>query len=1102
MKKFNSQLNLFLALIFVATTSAAQRDEPDLPPAVNVICFVVDDAVSCVNRPARNTTGTPTDQVRALIAAMLIGPTAAEQAQGLQSALPAAAKLANLRVIDRQANIDLILPQPFLDSLSDLQAEAINQQFNLTLLPFNFTWLAVNARAAAGEYRLISAFVQTPPQPHKEMLPPPRPSPAMAGASPPLSTSLSFTGEGRGGGLTGKTVFVSAGHGWTWNTTFGTYKTQRPVYPTSPYPAGEGIVEDFNNAELVTQYLLKYLGNAGADAWTVRERDLNTDMLIVDDAGANFTTQGAWSGGSGGQAGTYRFAAITGTATATATWMFTPTTSAAYAVYVWFPNVATTRTLDAHYFIDHAGGTTPLTLTQTRDGSNWRFIGDFPFYGGQAGRVRLTNQSATDGTIVLADALRIGGGRGDVSLNGTPVSNKPRWEEQASQYAKWVGQPDAGTVSDVWIRPRYAEWEKDAGEDAVYVAWHTNGATGYTSARGTETDIYLTPTAGSAALQNAVHTALLSAINIGWDASWPDRGQLRRDLGEVGQLRTMPGVLIENGFHDNPIDVEALKDSRFMQLSARAVYHGLVKYWNSIDPNVPLTYLPEPPSHFVAQNSGAGRVTLSWQPGPTDGSGPLGDAAGAYRVYTSPDGFGWDDGAPVATTAYTLTGLAPHQLIYFKVTGVNLGGESLATPVLAARVASSNRAPILIVYGFERIDARGDLQQNDPPEGLSRRVFVDRINRFDYTLQHADAITRPFDSAQHAAVSDHTIGLADYYVVDWIAGEEQAPFPALTSTDQTLLDNFMNAGGALLISGAGIGFTLQGTPFYTDTLRAAFVSDAANTYTFNSVAGSIFDGLGAIRFDDGAHGTYDVDWPDAFNPLGPAAAALVYNNAAGSAALQYADGCSRLVYSGVPLETIYPAATRRAVIGRAIEFLSACVPSNKTYLPLLLKNFTGNPPLITCADVIVNGGFETGDLTGWTISAPNPLSGVVNTPVYSGSWAMRVGAPDTSSVVTGYSSIQQAVTLPANALTATLFFARYRYSGDANDLQYVAVVNGAGVTYLVSEHVADPNWLASQFDLTPYIGQNIDVRFSVFNNGAGGSTGLLVDDVKLLVCAP
>ena len=158
----------------------------------------------------------------------------------------------------------------------------------------------------------------------------------------------------------------------------------------SPYPSGEGIVEDFNNAEAVNQYLLPYLQNAGADAWTVRERDMNTQMLIVDDGNAGFSTQGAWANNSGGYNGTYRSATtVNATANATATWTFTPLVTATYAVYVHFPNAAITRTVDAHFFVDHAGAITPITITQARDGNNWRFIGNYPFYGGQPARILL-----------------------------------------------------------------------------------------------------------------------------------------------------------------------------------------------------------------------------------------------------------------------------------------------------------------------------------------------------------------------------------------------------------------------------------------------------------------------------------------------------------------------------------------------------------------------------------------------------------------------------------------------------------------------------------------------------------------------------------------
>lgn len=1261
----------------LATTHAAAP----LPAAVGrAICFVDDNEVSCVDRAGLMVDGPIEDQTRSIVAAMLAGPTAAERATGVTSALPAGTTLAEVAASTDRAEIKLIVPADFLDAITDVQVESINQQFNLTLLPFNFKWLGVYARNAAGDYQLISAFLKPRPLPQKEAAP----------------TGAAAVASLRPGGLAGKTVFVSAGHGWYWNTTLSTYRTQRPVYPTAPYPAGEGVVEDFNNAEAVNQYLLRYLWNSGADAWTVRERDMNTEMIIVDNANAAFTTQGVWATSAGGYNGDYRSAAtVTGSATATATWTFTPTIAGTYAVYVWFPGAATNRTAEAHFAIEHAGATTPVTITQARDTNNWRYLGSYPFYGGQPARVIVTNRSSVPGLNILADAVRVGGGRGDVSLNGAPPSNKPRWEEQASQYAKWVGQPDAGIVSDVWIRPRYAEWEKEAGEDAVYISLHTNGASGYTTARGTETYVYLTPTAGSTTLQNFVHTELLDAIHAQWDAAWPDRGQLQRDLGEVGQLSSMPGILIENGFHDNPTDVEAMKDPRFAQLSARAIYHGLVKYWHSIDPAVPLIYAPEPPVQLTVRNSSVGQITLKWQPGPTDGDGPLGDAATSYRVYLSADGFGWQEPIDVAATTYTLTQLAPNQLIYVKVAGVNAGGESFATPVLAARAAVDGLAPLLIVYGFERIDRLGDIQQNDPPEGLSRRMFVDRINRQDYIIQHAEAISLPFDSALHAAVGESAISLGNYAIVDWIAGEEQSPFTPLTAGDQAQLTTFLNGGGGLFISGSEIGFDLKNTAFYANTLRAAFVQDDANTYTAQPTAGGIFAGLNVVSFDDGTHGTYDADWPDVFSPINGSSAALVYNTG-GTAAVQYASGCTRLVYAGFPFETIYPLSARQAVMARVINYLGACLPADldttilspvgesfvktlpafygaassqatgvevsirrvsdsifyngtafssnteiwlnaagastwnyalpaladgayalraraktasavdaspaavtftldtvppavpaiitptggismlavapqfewtgggdpigfeltldglthtlhspqlsarlvvtdglhswrvrafdaagnqsgwsnvatfstsslKTYLPLAAHNLeTPTPPVAgNCSNIIVNGGFENGSLAGWQTPSQNPPAAVVGDIVNTGQWAARVGKVASSGSITGFSSIQQNVTIPAQAITATLSFARYRYSDDLNNLQYVAILSGTTVLdYVMYDRIDDPQWTTLQADLVPYAGQAIGLRFAAYNKSAAGVTGLIVDDVQVQVCVP
>ena len=257
-------------------------------------------------------------------------------------------------------------------------------------------------------------------------------------------------------------------------------------------------------------------------------------------------------------------------------------------------------------------------------------------------------------------------------------------------------------------------------------------------------------------------------------------------------------------------------------------------------------------------------------------------------------------------------------MIFVKVTGVNAGGESFASPVLAARAAQLDWRTLLIVYGFDRIDR----YWRHPAERSAGRLQPPRLHRSHQPLRR-DHSTRRSD---HAALRQRTasrrvegaIGLGSYTIVDWIAGEDQAPFTALTTNDQTALTNFLNGGGALFISGSEIGYELKNTSFYANTLRASYVADDAQTYTANPTAGGIFNGLGAINFDDGTHGMYDVDYADVFAPINGATSSLVYNTA--SAAVQYASGCTRLVYSGVPFETIYPRATRQAMMARLIGF--------------------------------------------------------------------------------------------------------------------------------------------------------------------------------------
>jgi len=878
--------------------------------------------------------------------ALLAGPTAAEQAQGLWSVIPAGSALEELQLQpDGTVIVRLEVPEQVLANLSHEAFEAIVEQIGTTLEPLEWRDLRIQVRRPAlmgGEDEFVSLadFLPEIPAPRKEI------EPAVPSQGQPPASGQ---GQPRGA-LSGKTIYVSAGHGWLWNSTMQKWRTQRPPYPYPPY---EGpIIEDHNNAEAVNQYLLHYLWNAGAMVWPVRERDLNGYEVIIDNdrpaPGTGYMEIGQWTTtsypGTGYNGGNYRWTlAAVATPTAAAIWTATIPYDGYYAVYVWY-RPGSNRSADARYAVHHAGGVTTYIVNQQRHGLTWHYIGSYGFRGGEVATITLSNLSSQAGRVVIADAVRIGGGTfnnlAGIKTTAPYAPNKPWWEVGAFYYTQRMGMEAA--PDDITARPIYARWEH-AGtyEDALYISWHSNGATGYqTWASGTETYVHngegLPCTGGSLELQEAVHTELINDLRAGWDPAWPDRGRKKKNLGELRLLWDddpsvrMPGVLIELAFHDHPTDTDALKEPYFNMLAARALYQGIVKYFERRD-GVDLKLLPEPPTHVHLRNLGSGVVRVEWRPSPTDNIGLAGDAATGYRVYTSADGLGWSDGIPVATTAYTITGLAEGQLIFVRVTATNEGGESFPSETMAARTGAP--VPVLLVNDFRNLNRTMAVPETDPVEGYNMRLLLERMNTYNYAVQHGSVISYPFDSASSEAVRAGLVDLSDYALVDWILGEEgrgPATGPALETldaTERTLLTGFLNGGGALFISGTEVGRHLDQADrwFYNAILRAGYEGDDAETCQVQPVPGSIFDGLGAFSFD--APGMYTADFPDRLSPLNGSLAALTYAGGLGGvAAVQYENPirpCERLVYFGFPFETIWPEK-RPAVMARILDFLDYC----------------------------------------------------------------------------------------------------------------------------------------------------------------------------------
>ena len=162
-------------------------------------------------------------------------------------------------------------------------------------------------------------------------------------------------------------------------------------------------------------------------------------------------------------------------------------------------------------------------------------------------------------------------------------------------------------------------------------------------------------------------------------------------------------------------------------------------------------------------------------------------------------------------------------------------------------------------------------------------------------------------------------------------------------------------------------------------------------------------------------------------------------------------------------------------------------------------NFTAVP---NASDYIINGGFE--DKDGWEINTTDIMSAFSSTQAHSGSKSMQAGLFSGSVNVKGYSKFRQTVTIPTAVKSAKLSFWMYPYSNDSGsaDCQYITIMDSGGsvLEYLVKEQRRnDQSWVQYQFDLTKYAGKLIKIVFVTYNDGAGGMTGMYIDDASLMI---
>ncbi|MGC8741463.1 MAG: fibronectin type III domain-containing protein [Candidatus Sumerlaeaceae bacterium] len=305
----------------------------------------------------------------------------------------------------------------------------------------------------------------------------------------------------------------------------------------------------------------------------------------------------------------------------------------------------------------------------------------------------------------------------------------------------------------------------------------------------------------------------------------------------------------------------------------------------------------------------------------------LGAATTGFRVYTSTDAATWSLAANETllgpqSQQCTLSGLQPGTTYFVRVTAVNGSTETSPSPVLAMRIAPAAKK-ILLVNGYDRWTRKTE-------SGGNAHTFLVRDAKPLATLGFA------FDSVDNLRVLDRSMSLSSYDAVWWLLGDESSTDDALSYQEQLALQDYLEAGGNLFISGSELLYdlvakanTINDLAFVQNYLKCGYASDgtAGNGYAFTGVAGSVFQGL-AGSFDNGSSGTFNVYYPDVLTPQGASVAVLQYATG-GTAGIQYTgtvgngSKSAKICLAGFPFETITSESVRFEFARRVANFFFA-----------------------------------------------------------------------------------------------------------------------------------------------------------------------------------
>ncbi|WP_165157697.1 xanthan lyase [Parabacteroides sp. ZJ-118] len=562
----------------------------------------------------------------------------------------------------------------------------------------------------------------------------------------PLTRSLSSPYEIKNG-LQNRHIALWQSHGLYYAQTAHRWEWQRARM--------FGTVEDLFTQSFVLPYLVPMLENAGATILIPRERDTQIHEIILDNdcstPGSEYKElngEKAWSDGK--EAGFGHIQATytngenpftRGSYRQTVTqrkgkeslieWIPEIPESGDYAVYASyqsFPN----STEQALYTIHHAGGETTIAVNQTMGGGTWIYLGNFKFtaHAQAYERIVLTNRSNKSGKIITADAIKIGGGMGNIARSPqespypikAETSGYPRFTEAARYWLQWAGMPDSiysksafsdDYQDDIYARPRWVNYLKEQAHIPIDMAFAFHSDAGTTpddSIIGTlgiymsknNDGIYTNRKSREIArdLTDRILTQILSDVRKVYNPQWSRRGMWNQSYIEA-RIPDVPTMLLEVLSHQNFADMRYGLDPRFRFLICRAIYKGILHHICFQNKQEPIVQ-PLPPDQLSTEFVGTNKVRIGWKAvldTLEESASPT-----AYILYSRKGSGGFDNGTLVKGEEIILP-IEAGIIQSYKIAAVNKGGISFPSETVSVyrSPTGENNKTVLIVNGFDRI---------------------------------------------------------------------------------------------------------------------------------------------------------------------------------------------------------------------------------------------------------------------------------------------------------------------------------------------------------------------------------------------------------------